>query len=243
MKSIINAQLVEVIGALSRIIARYQKRIDERLAILDADGVFSSLPAAGPAWFRAWPSSSARTVIALRVPAKCRCLPAPPRSPGRAERKESSSCAGPVRPSPARAWSSLHAPRCDSQAGHGPFFGLHMPQDPNADRPTCSVLRKLAFKWLRIIYRCCSDAADRPCEFVQGQALRPVGSSKRERSEPISPRSRGTIFEPAPGSEPKRPLSVRGSPKSCTTESVSSLQLPPCESGIGRRRRFRSLSG
>jgi hypothetical protein len=29
-----------------------------------------------------------------------------------------------------------------------------MPQDPNADKPTYSVLRKLAFKWLRIIYRC-----------------------------------------------------------------------------------------
>ena len=34
------------------------------------------------------------------------------------------------------------------------FYDLHMPEDPNADKPTYTVVRKLAFKWLRIIYRC-----------------------------------------------------------------------------------------
>jgi transposase len=146
--------LVEEIGVLSRIIARYQKRIDERLAILDADRVFSSLPGAGPCLVPRlavlFGEDRDRFESAGEVQMLTGTAPVTRQSGKKRVIVMRWACSTFARQSLVEfARSSLQF-----SSWARAFFDLHMPQDPNADRPTYSVLRKLAFKWLRIIYRC-----------------------------------------------------------------------------------------
>jgi hypothetical protein len=66
------------------------------------------------------------------------------------------------------------------------FYDLHMPSDPNADKPTYTVLRKLAFKWLRIIYRCWQTCTPYD-ESRYIQSLRRSGSPLWQRLQQASP--------------------------------------------------------
>jgi transposase len=146
--------LLEHIGTLSRIIASYEQRIQSLLTILDADGVFASLPGAGscltPRLAVLFGQDRTRFESATELQMLTGTAPVTRQSGKKKLVTMRWACSTFQRQSLVEyALSSLRFSKWARA-----FYDLHMPQDPNADKPTYSVLRKLAFKWLRIIYRC-----------------------------------------------------------------------------------------
>jgi transposase len=146
--------LLEHIGTLSRIIASYEQRIQSLLTILDADGVFASLPGAGscltPRLAVLFGQDRTRFESATELQMLTGTAPVTRQSGKKKLVTMRWACSSFQRQSLVEyALSSLRFSKWARA-----FYDLHMPQDPNADKPTYSVLRKLAFKWLRIIYRC-----------------------------------------------------------------------------------------
>jgi transposase len=146
--------LLEHIGTLSRIIASYEQRIQSLLTILEADGVFASLPGAGscltPRLAVLFGQDRTRFESATELQMLTGTAPVTRQSGKKKLVTMRWACSTFQRQSLVEyALSSLRFSKWARA-----FYDLHMPQDPNADKPTYSVLRKLAFKWLRIIYRC-----------------------------------------------------------------------------------------
>jgi hypothetical protein len=146
--------LLEQIATLSRVIASYQQRIQTLVKILDSDGVFASLPGAGtclsPRLAVLFGQDRNRFASAAQVQMLTGTAPVTRQSGKKKLVTMRWACSTFQRQSLVEyALASLRFSKWARA-----FFDLHMPQDPNADKPTYSVLRKLAFKWLRIIYRC-----------------------------------------------------------------------------------------
>jgi transposase len=146
--------LLEHIATLSRSIASYQQRIQSLVPILDCDGVFASLPGAGtcftPRLAVLFGQDRSRFASATELQMLTGTAPVTHQSGKKKLVTMRWACSTFQRQSLVEyALASLRFSRWARA-----FFDLHMPQDPNADKPTYSVLRKLAFKWLRIIYRC-----------------------------------------------------------------------------------------
>lgn len=146
--------LLEQIGTLSRSIAAYEERIEGLIQLLDCDGVFASLPGAGaclvPRLAVLFGQDRSRFESAAEVQMLTGTAPVTRQSGKKKLVSMRWACSTFQRQSLVEyALSSLRF----SQWARA-FYASHMPEDPNADKPTYTVLRKLAFKWLRIIYRC-----------------------------------------------------------------------------------------
>lgn len=146
--------LLEQIATLSRMIGSYQQRIQSLVPILDCDGVFASLPGAGtclmPRLAVLFGQDRSRFESAAELQMLTGTAPVTRQSGKKKLVTMRWACSTFQRQSLVEyALASLRFSKWARA-----FFDLHMPQDPNADKPTYSLLRKLAFKWLRIIYRC-----------------------------------------------------------------------------------------
>jgi len=146
--------LLEQIATLSCIIGSYEQRIQELVKVLDSDGNFASLPGAGPCFIPRlavlFGSDRSRFQSADELQMLTGTAPVTRQSGKKKLVTMRWACSTFQRQTLVEyALSSI---RFSSWARA--FYDLHMPKDPNADKPTYSVLRKLAFKWLRIIYRC-----------------------------------------------------------------------------------------
>jgi transposase len=146
--------LLEHIATLSRSIHSYQERIQSLVPSLDSDGVFASLPGAGtcfaPRLAVLFGPDRSRFESAAEVQMLTGTAPVTCQSGKKKLVTMRWACSTFQRQTLVEY--ALASIRFSSWART--FYDLHMPSDPNADKPTYSVLRKLAFKWLRIIYRC-----------------------------------------------------------------------------------------
>ena len=182
--------LLEHIATLSRIVGSYEQRIQELVKVLDADGIFASLPGAGsclsPRLAVLFGQDRRRFASAAELQMLTGTAPVTHQSGKKKFVTMRWACSTFQRQSLVEyALSSL---RFSSWARA--FFDLHMPQDPNADKPTYSVLRKLALKWLRIIFRCWQTRTPYD-ESKYIQSLRRSGS-------PLWHQLQKTINAPAP---------------------------------------------
>jgi hypothetical protein len=146
--------LLEQIATLSRIIRSYEEETQRLLPRLDSEGIFASLPGAGtcftPRLAVLFGEDRTRYASAAEVQMLTGTAPVTQQSGKKKLVTMRWACSTFQRQSLVEyALSSLRFSKWARA-----FFDLHMPQDPNAQKPTYSVLRKLAFKWLRIIYRC-----------------------------------------------------------------------------------------
>jgi transposase len=146
--------LLEHIATLSCIIGSYEERIQELVKVLDSDGNFASLPGAGacfiPRLAVLFGPDRSRFESAEELQMLTGTAPVTRQSGKKKLVTMRWACSTFQRQTMVEfALSSI---RFSSWARA--FYDLHMPTDPNADKPTYSVLRKLAFKWLRIIFRC-----------------------------------------------------------------------------------------
>jgi transposase len=146
--------LLEHIATLSRIIDSYEGRIQELVKVLDSDGVFASLPGAGPCFIPRLAVLFGQDTSRFQSAAQLQMLTgtAPVTSKSGKKKLVTMRWACSTFQRQTLVEFALSSLRFSSWARA--FFDLHMPKDPNADKPTYCVLRKLAFKWLRIIYRC-----------------------------------------------------------------------------------------
>lgn len=146
--------LLEQIATLSRIIRSYEEQTQRLLPGLDSDGVFASLPGAGtcftPRLAVLFGEDRTRYGSVAEVQMLTGTAPVTQQSGKKKVITMRWACSTFQRQSLVEyALASLRFSKWARA-----FYDLHMPQDPNADKPTYTVLRKLAFKWLRIIYRC-----------------------------------------------------------------------------------------
>src|SRR5438105_6933548 len=146
--------LLEQIATLSRSIAQYDKRIASLIPILDCDGIFASLPGAGnclcPRLAVLFGQDRTRFGSAGEVQMMTGSAPVSEKSGKKNLVYMRWACSTFQRQTMVEF--ALASVRFSKWAGA--FYDMSMPEDPNADKPTYTVLRKLAFKWLRIIYRC-----------------------------------------------------------------------------------------
>ncbi len=146
--------LLSEMTTLGRLIAQYDKRIAELMETLDPEGVFASFPGAGPCLTPrlavVFGDDRERFLSANELQMLTGTAPVTQQSGKKKFVTMRWACSTFQRQSLVEyALSSL---RFSTWARA--FFDLHMPAEPDADKPTYSVLRKLAFKWLRIMYRC-----------------------------------------------------------------------------------------
>ena len=146
--------LVQEMTTLSRIIADYEKQIEKLIKTVDADNVFVSFPGAGkclaPRLAVLFGDDRDRFKGCAEVQMFTGAAPVTQQSGKKKIVTMRWACSTFQRQSVVEyARNSL---RYSDWARA--FFDLHMPKDPQADKPTYTVLRKLGFKWLRILYRC-----------------------------------------------------------------------------------------
>jgi len=146
--------LLEQIATFSRQITEYDKRIGSLIPILDGDEVFASLPGAG-ACFRPrlavlFGQDRTRFASAGEVQMLTGSAPVSEKSGKKKLVYMRWACSTFQRQTMVEF--ALASVRFCPWARA--FYDMHMPDDPKADKPTYTVVRKLAFKWLRIIYRC-----------------------------------------------------------------------------------------
>src|SRR5436190_559082 len=146
--------LLEQITTFSRSIAEYDKRIACLVPILDCDEIFASLPGAGdclcPRLAVLFGQDRTRFGSAAEVQMLTGSAPVSEKSGKKNLVYMRWACSTFQRQTMVEF--ALSSVRFSKWARA--FYDMHMPKDPNADKPTYTVVRKLAFKWLRIIYRC-----------------------------------------------------------------------------------------
>jgi transposase len=146
--------LLEQIATLSRSIAEYDKRIASLVPIVDGEEIFASLPGAGaclgPRLAVLFGQDRNRFGSAAEVQMMTGSAPVSEKSGKKKLVRMRWACSTFQRQTMVEF--ALSSVRFCPWARV--FYDMHMPNDPNADKPTYTVVRKLAFKWLRIIYRC-----------------------------------------------------------------------------------------
>jgi transposase len=146
--------LVAQITTLNRMITRYDEHIAQLLPTLDQDGIFQSFPGAGvcltPRLAVVFGLERERFASAAELQMLTGAAPVTQQSGKKKLVTMRWACSTFQRQTLVEfALSSLRF-----SAWARAFFASHLPADPDADKPTYSVLRKLAFKWLRIMFRC-----------------------------------------------------------------------------------------
>jgi transposase len=146
--------LLEQIATLSHSIAEYDKRIACLVPILDGEGIFASLPGAGdcfcPRLAVLFGQDRTRFTSAAEVQMLTGSAPVSEKSGKKNLVYMRWACSTFQRQTVVEF--ALASVRFSKWARA--FYDIHMPKNPKADKPTYTVVRKLAFKWLRIIYRC-----------------------------------------------------------------------------------------
>ncbi len=178
--------LLEHIATLSRMIHTYEQRIQNLVPVVDSDGVFASLPGAGPCFTSrlAVLFGQDRTRYASAAEVQMLTGTAPVTRQSGKKKVVSMRWACSIFQRQTLVEYAVSSLRFSKWARA--FYDLHMPQDPNADKPTYSVLRKLAFKWLRIIYRCWQTRTPYD-ESRYIQSLRHSGSPLWQQLQQLNP--------------------------------------------------------
>jgi transposase len=146
--------LAKQIATLSELIARYEKRIAKLMHKLDSQRIFRGLPGAGTCLAPRLACLFGEDRSRFESPAEIQMMTAAAPVTQRSGKMRTVTMRWAASTFQRQTVVEFAKSSLKYSKWARAFFDMHMPESPDAPRHTYTVLRKLAFKWLRILFRC-----------------------------------------------------------------------------------------